>query len=153
MLSIRVTSSPAPQDTATRDRLRQELADARTQLQSKAELLRQRQAQLNATNNRVFVVPETDRSAKRPVLVVVSAADGTWSRAGDAAQNSFRGEAQFKSLLRTWDPARDRLVFYVRPSGIRQFLSFKRLAEQANFGSDLGYDAAEEGKHYDLLPQ
>src|SRR4051794_9813866 len=71
MLSVDVTRIASTPSEAGRIHLREELEQAQTQLAANAEALRQRQAELIALTNRVFVIHDTDRSGKQPVLVVL----------------------------------------------------------------------------------
>jgi hypothetical protein len=154
LLSLRVTQSAFSNSATTRNQLREQVEQARRELAEKTEALGQRQSELSALSNRVFVIPDLDSSGKQPVLVVVSATNGWCSRLGQTNRTQFRinkGGLEFKALLNTWDARRDRLVFYVRPSGIAHFLDCLELAKQGGF--DRGYDVAEEEGQYVLLNQ
>lgn len=151
MLSIDVTRQTSRASESARDDARTELEQARKQLASSAQTLRQRQAELNALTRRVFVLPDTDRSGKQPVLVVLSQTNGWCSRLGQTNVVEFKGDArhtEFDKLLRTLNPQRERIVFYVRPSGIAHFETCSRLARQRSFS--IGSDAAEEEAEYQL---
>jgi hypothetical protein len=134
--------------------VREELDEARQRLGSNAEVLRQRRAELSALHNRVFVMREEDRSGKSPVLVALSATQGSCSRLGQTNLLEFPvggGNGEFRKLLERLNPRIERLVFYVRPSGIAVFDACRALAEQRGF--TIGYDAAEEDKNYVLTSQ
>jgi len=59
-----------------------------------------------------------------------------------------QGRTEFANILQTLDSNRDRLVFYVRPSGITHFEKCLELAKARAFS--VGYDAAEENRQYVL---
>ena len=113
--------------------------------------MRQQQLQAVTLTNRIFVVPEADHSGKQPVLVVLSATNGWCNRLGQTNAVEFvqrSDNADFRRMLDSWDPARQRLVFYIRPSGVSHFEACRQLA--AGRGFNLGYDAAEEDRQYIL---
>jgi len=139
-------ASPAE---AARNTARDQLEKARTALEAKMAELRQRQLQALALTNRIFVIPEPDRSGKQPVLVVLSSTNGWCTQLGQSNTVEFLARsdrADFRRLLDSWDPARQRLVFYIRPSAIDLFQSCRELALSRSF--DIGYDAAEEDRQY-----
>jgi hypothetical protein len=129
-----------------------QLEEARAHLRANTETLRQRQAEMAALTNRVFVIPVADRSGKLPVLIVLSATNGCCTRPGQTNVTEFKvnaGRSDFPGLLRKWNAARERLVFYVRPSGIAHFEVCRTAATRQGFS--IGYDAAEEERQYVLL--
>jgi hypothetical protein len=141
---------PNPAEAA-RNTVRDQLAQARAKLAANEEELRQRQLQAVALTNRVFVVPEPDRSGKTPVLVVLSATNGWCTQLGQTNAVEFLArsdDADFLRLLDSWDPARQRLVFYIRPSAIALFEECRQVAASRAFS--IGYDAAEEDRQYVL---
>lgn len=151
MLSIDVTRQTSRASETTRNDARDELEQARKQLAADTQTLRQKQADLSALTRRVFVLPDTDRSGKQPVLVVLSQTNGWCSRLGQTNVVEFKGTArrtEFDKQLGALNPQRDRLVFYVRPSGIAHFERCSRLARQRGFS--VGSDAAEEEAQYQL---
>ena len=151
LLSLDVTQRAAAPSEVARHQLQERLDQAKAQLAADADLLQERQAELASLTNRVFVVP--DASAKEAILLVLSADDGYCSRAGQTNLLNFTaggGNQEFKRLLDQWDPADQRLVFYVRPSAVAFFEQCRALAEQHGF--TLGYDAAEADRRYVLLP-
>ncbi len=153
LLSLEVARRKQPADPA-RDALQKEVEAARQQLASNLATLRQRQSDVSRLAHRIFVLPQADPSGKRPVLVVLSATNGTLAHAGETNTIAFpaaRGETGFNEALASCDPAKDRLVFYVRPSGIAAFESCRQLADRRGF-RDSGYDAAEEDREYILSP-
>ncbi len=97
--------------------------------------------------------PGTDwKPILKPVLIALSAAKGCYTRLNQTNVVEFNasdGATEFVKLLRTWDAGRQRLVFYVRPSGITQFKKCRDLAKARAF--NIGYDAAEEDGQYVLL--
>lgn len=141
-------SSPAHND---RDKMRQQVAKAQSELDAKLAQLQARQVEEIAATNRIFVVPEPDRSGRIPILVVLSATNGICMTAGQANAEQFATGADssgFERLLEQWNPARQRLVFYIRPSGITNFLACRDAALQRSF--QVGFDAAEEDRQYVL---
>jgi len=151
-LSLELTA-PAPRaNEAGRNTTQELLQEARNRLETDTETLRHRQAELAALRHRVFVIPEPDPSGKEPVLIVLSAAEGCYTRLNQTNIVEFSardGATEFGKLLRTWDAARQRLVFYVRPSGIAHFNKCRDMAKAHAF--NIGYDAAEEEGQYVLL--
>lgn len=97
---------------------------------------------------RLWLVPEADVSGKEPVLVTVSGAKIMSERFDrpEARKEAPAGEGDrfFADLLNRLQPAKDYLVFYVRPSGVGLFKRCRNTARNAGF--DVGYDAVEEDK-------
>jgi hypothetical protein len=150
LLSLDVKQRTAAPGEVARRQLREQLDRAKDELAANADVLSQRQAELEALTNHVFVIP--DRSDKEAVLVVLSAAGGYYSQAGQTNLVTFSsaaGNDEFKRLLGQWDPASERLVFYVRPSAVANFEQCRALASQRGFA--IGFDAAEENRRYVLL--
>jgi hypothetical protein len=142
--------SPVPDETA-RNVVSDEVKAARAKLAPLLAELRRQQLQALALTNRVFVIPEPDRTGKQPVLVVLSATNGWCNRLGQSNAVEFvqrDDNADFRRLLDSWDPQSQRLVFYIRPSGIAHFAACRQLAAERAF--KFGYDAAEEDKQYIL---
>jgi len=154
MLSIDVTRIASTPSEAARSNLRKELEEARARLDASAQELQQRQSELLSLTNRVFVLHERDRSGKQPVLVVLSATNGYCARPGQTNRTEFRirnGKPDFRPIAAECNASRDRLVFYVRPSGIEGFKECRKWAR--NGGYTIGYDVALEDRQYDLLSQ
>jgi hypothetical protein len=152
LLSLDVTQRASVPGEVARRQLREQLDRAKDELAANADQLRERQAELESLTNHVFVIP--DQSDKEAVLVVLSAAEGYYSRAGQTNLVSFSsaaGNNDFKRLLEQWDPASQRVVFYVRPSAVANFEQCRALAMQRGFA--IGFDAAEENRRYVLLSQ
>jgi hypothetical protein len=146
--SLKPKASPAG---AALDKVRDQLQQARATLEASMAELRQRQLQAATLTNRVFVVPEADRSGKEPVLVVLSATNGFCTRLGQTNAVEFLARsdgADFGRMLDSWDPRKERLVFYIRPSAVLHFRACQQLAVNRSF--DIGYDAAEEDLQYIL---
>lgn len=140
----------APVDPA-RDAVRSQLEKAQATLAASLAELHKQQLQAMALTNRVFVIPEPDPSGKRPVLVVLSATNGWCSRLGQTNAVEFvqrSDNADFRRLLDSWDQERQRLVFYIRPSGVAHFEACRELATARGFS--IGYDAAQEDRQYIL---
>jgi hypothetical protein len=101
--------------------------------------------------NQVFVLPDSDPSGKQPVLVVLSATNGwctRWDQTNSVEFLARPDNADFLRLLDSWDKNSQRLVFYIRPSGIALFEACRRLATNHFFS--IGYDAAQEDRQYIL---
>jgi hypothetical protein len=153
LLTLYLNNPPVLPAEQIRNLVREQVAQARAVLEAKLAELRQRQLQAAALTNRVFVVPEADRSGKQPVLIVLSATNGLCMRPGQTKAVEFLARpdnADFERMLDGWDPSRDRLVFYIRPSAVLHFRACEPLAARRSFS--IGYDAAEEDMQYILAP-
>jgi len=143
-----------PQPTAdetARNAARAQSQKAQANLDATLVQLQAARQQASTLTNCIFVVPEPDNSGKQPVLVVLSATNGACNLFGRTNSVEFlqrSDNADFRRMLDSWDPQRQRLVFYIRPSGIDHFKSCRELALARHFS--LGYDAAEEGWQYRL---
>ncbi len=103
----------------------------------------------DATNrHRLWLLPDRASTALQPVLVTVSRANLVSERFNQPSlRRAFPPDQAiplFAEALREWNPSRDYLVFYVRPSGIELFIRCLALAKSAGF--QVGYDAVEENK-------
>ncbi|HEX4119919.1 MAG TPA: hypothetical protein VH619_04765 [Verrucomicrobiae bacterium] len=133
---------PAPGET-----VRDKLTKAQKDLSAQMAQLEQRRLEQMALTNKVFVVAEADRSGKQPVLVVLSATNGLCSKLGSTNTVEFAA-GRFGDVLKQWNAGAQRIVFYIRPSAIANFEDCRRLAQAGSFS--IGYDAAEEGRQYEL---
>jgi hypothetical protein len=127
--------------------IRDKLAKAQAQLTARTAELEQRRLQQMAMTNKIFVVAEADRSGKKPVLVVLSATNGVCSSLDSTNTVEFPN-GSFGDILNRWNSTAQRIVFYIRPTGIAHFDACRRLALSRSFS--IGYDAAEEGRQYVL---
>jgi len=151
LLTLYLNDPPVLPAEHIRNTMREEVEQARAKLEAKLAELRQRQSQAAALTNRIFVVPEADRSGKEPVLVVLSATNGLCTRAGQTNVVEFLqrpDNADFERMLESWDPRAQRLVFYIRPSAVLHFRACEPLAASRSFS--IGFDAAEEDMQYVL---
>jgi hypothetical protein len=151
LLTFYLNEPQSSPDESARSAVRNQLEKARAALAAKREELAQRQLQAVTLTNRIFVVPEASPSGKQPVLVVLSATNGWCNRLGQSNAVEFlerSDNADFRRLLDSWDPGRQRLVFYIRPSGISHFEACRQLAVERYF--NIGFDAAEEDREYIL---
>jgi hypothetical protein len=151
LLTLYLNVPPASADEQIRDTMREQLRQARAELEAKLARLRPRQLQAAILTNRVFVVPDADLSGKEPVLIVLSATNGLCTRLGQTNAVEFLARsdnADFERMLDNWDPHKDRLVFYIRPSAVALFRACEPLAASRSF--NIGYDAAEEDFQYVL---
>lgn len=145
LLTLYLNAQPDVPDPG--ETVRDKLAKAQEQLTAHRAELEQRRLEQLALTNRIFVVAQADRSGKQPVLVVLSATNGTCSSLGGT--NSFEfANGGFGDVLKRWNAAAQRIVFYIRPSAIAHFDACRRLALERSFS--IGYDAAEEGRQYVL---
>jgi hypothetical protein len=151
LLTLYLNNPPASAEEQNRDTMREQLEKARAQLEAKLEELRQRQVQAANLTNRVFVVPDANHSGKDPVLIVLSATNGLCTRLRQTNAVEFVARpdnADFERMLDSWNPQKERLVFYIRPSAVVQFRAVEPLAASRSF--EIGYDAAEEDLQYVL---
>jgi hypothetical protein len=151
LLTFYLNEPQSSTDEAARNAVREQLERARATLATSLAELRKHPAEPKIPPNRVYVIPAPDPSGKKPVLVALSATNGWCHALGQSNAVEFvqrSDNADFRRLLDSWDPARQRLVFYIRPSGIAQFAVCRKLAAERSFS--YGYDAAEEDKQYRL---
>ena len=140
----------------TLDSFRRELSIVRqtqTQLVTQIAGLEQRdensRQSLAAESSRArlwIVPPRTPIDSLQPLLLVLSSndivcrrLDGTTNR---VIRNGPQFPAHFGEALRQWNPDRDRLSFFVRPSTVALFRTCTNLARESGFR--IGYDALEE---------
>ena len=151
LLTLYLNTPPVLPAEKHRDTLRAEVEQARVRLDAKLAELRQRQSQAATLTNRVYVVPDADRSGKEPVLIVLSATNGLCTRPGQTNVVEFLARADnadFERMLDSWDPRAERLVFYIRPSAVLHFRACEQLAASRSFS--IGFDAAQEDMEYIL---
>jgi hypothetical protein len=118
------------------------------QLEKRVEELRQKLAKEKTNSNVLLVIPdpEAQRAQKKPVAMVVSGDSLKAQRIEGSGSQEIpisSGES-LRSVLRRFDPAREFVVFYFRPSGAKWFDAFRDEARRAGF--EVGYDAVEEQK-------
>jgi hypothetical protein len=129
--------------SAPTDATRQELAS----LEKRIEDLRAQLAKEKANTNVLLLIPDPDaeRAQKRPVAMIVSWETLKTQRiGGEAQETSIRSGESLRPILGRFDPAREFVVFYFRPSGAKWFDAFRDEARRAGF--EVGYDAVEENK-------
>jgi len=151
LLTLYLNTPPVLPAEQIRNKLREEVEQARAKLDARLAELRQRQLQAATLTNRVYVVPDTDRSGKQPVLIVLSATNGLCMRPGQTNAVEFLARpdhADFERMLDSWDARADRLVFYIRPSAVLHFQACEPLAASRSFS--IGFDAAQEDMQYVL---
>ncbi len=106
------------------------------------------EARIEALNreHKLWLIPDLTPGGKEPVLVTVASTNLTCQRFNQTTNRmqfpAAEAEGGLSRCFRLWDPERDYLVFYVRPSGIDLFLRCQELAKRAGF--QVGYDAVEE---------
>jgi hypothetical protein len=151
LLTLYLNDPAVPPEERNRDAMKEQLRQAQAALEAKLEQLRARQSQAAGLTNRVFIVPDHDISGKDPVLIVLSATNGLCTRLGQTNVVEFLARpdnADFSRMLDSWNPNKERLVFYIRPSAIALFKNCETLAANRSF--NIGYDAAEEDLQYVL---
>jgi hypothetical protein len=151
LLTLYLNNPPVLPAEQIRNTMREEVRQARAKLEAGLAALSPLQAQTAALTNRVFVVPEADRSGKRPVLIVLSATNGLCTRLGQTNVVEFLARsdnADFNRMLDSWDARTERLVFYIRPSAVLHFRTCEQLAASRSFS--IGFDAAQEDMQYVL---
>ena len=125
LLTLYLNEPQSAEAVSSRNASASQLEQARTKLEANLAELRERQQEAASLTNRVFVIPDADRSGKQPVLVVLSATNGWCTRWGQTNSVEFIARpdnADFLRLLDSWDNrSSQRLVFYIRPSGIAHF--------------------------------
>lgn len=153
LLTLNLNEPPSAQAESSRSAVRDQLEQARAKLEENLAVLQRQQQEAASLTNRVFVIPDADRSGKQPVLVVLSATNGwctQWGQTNSVQFTARPDNADFLRLLDSWDKNRQRLVFYIRPSGIKLFESCRKAAINRAFS--IGYDAAQEDRQYILKP-
>lgn len=151
LLTFYVNQPTPTEPEVDRNQVRAQLEQAKKTLRANLEARARQEAEITARTNRIFLIPEADPSGKQPVLVVLSATNGVCGRIGQTNLTEFDADSSgsgFASLLDGLDASRERVVFYVRPSGIAHFDLCRKLAKRRAF--DVGYDAAEEDRSYIL---
>src|SRR5580658_7148212 len=107
--TLYLNDAPATPAAPSREAVSEQVAQARAELEARLAELRQRQLQAAALTNRVFVVPEADRSGRQPVLIVLSATNGLCTRPGQTNAVEFEARpdhADFERMLDGWNPSK-----------------------------------------------
>jgi hypothetical protein len=119
-----------------------------SELERRVQELRDKIEKEKTNSNRLVIIPdeETQRSVKRAVAMVVSGDSLRAERinVGDARDFAITSRESLLPILRRFDPAKEFVVFYFRPSGAKWFDAFRDEARRAGF--EVGYDAVEEQK-------
>ena len=108
------------------------------------------EARVQALNreHKLWLIPDSTPGGKEPVLVTVAGTSLSCQRFNETTNrmqfSAEEAEGGLSRGFRLWNPERDYLVFYVRPSGIELFLRCQELAKRAGF--QVGYDAVEEDR-------
>jgi len=151
LLTLYLNDPQSAEAQSSRAAVRDQLEQARTNLQAHLAELQHQQHEAISLASQIFVLPDADPSGKQPVLVVLSATNGWCTRWGQTNSVEFtarRDNADFLRLLDSWDKNSQRLVFYIRPSGIALFETCRRLAVSRAFS--VSYDPAQEDRQYIL---
>jgi hypothetical protein len=124
--------------------LRQSVSNLETEVAAARDQL----ATLRRQTNAVYIVPtaEARESAQQPVAFIVSESKIEIRRFNDtdSQERAISSADDLRPLLANFNPARDYIVFYFRPSGAKWFESFRTLVRSLGFA--VGYDAIEEQK-------
>lgn len=134
---------------ATLQALQQTNVQTRTairELETRQRLAEDRLTQLRREGHRLWIVPDTNNTPKQPLLVVVSGTRITSERFNrpESRREADAGDADdfFARALNELQPARDFVVFYLRPSGVGLYNRCRATAKDAGF--EVGHDAIEE---------
>lgn len=123
------------------------LAQAVTNLTQRISGLREELARAKTNGNVVYLTAadELRQVARRPIVFLVGAEkiEERKSDGGAGEEKSLaNGAESMRPILARLDPARDYVVFFLRPSGVKWFAALRDLARKAGF--EVGYDAIEE---------
>ena len=108
--------------------------------------VKDKQASLVENANTWWLVPKLSANSKIPVLVVVSEKSVTVDEFNKPQArmtlDGARVGAAFVELIRKYNPAVQYIVFFVKPSGIANFVTLKDQAQKAGF--QVGFEAMLE---------
>jgi len=108
--------------------------------------IKDKQDKLVENANTWWLVPKLSANSKMPVLVVVSETTVTVDEfnkpQGRMNLDGAKAGDAFAELMRKYNPAAQYVVFYVKPSGIPNFVTLKEQARKAGF--QVGFDAMLE---------
>jgi len=154
-LAAEAARNEVVQQTLERLRLTNEMLSAEVRaLQDFTNRVRPRLGGQTLENLKVWLIPEAESSPKQPVIVEVSGHGLVTQRLRrpDTRQEVAETGAveHLAVLLNRLSPAKDYLLFYLRPSGIELFERCRAAARTAGF--EVGYDALEEDQILVLQP-
>jgi septal ring factor EnvC (AmiA/AmiB activator) len=111
------------------------------------EQLTNARAALRRQTNALYLVPADDpRETHEPVAFIVNSNKIQIRRFNNTApqEHTIARDEDIRPVLAALNPAREYVVFYFRPSGVKWFEPFRTIAREAGFA--VGYDAVEEQK-------
>ena len=122
-----------------------QLAKIREQEQRVSEA-RDSLATLKKDANKLWLIPSTKGNSKEPLLVTVSGTGIELNRFNHPEDKQVFPSASAVSGLRQemagMNPAKDYVLFYIRPSGVKLFKACKEVTDESRF--QIGFDAVEE---------
>lgn len=96
--------------------------------------------------NKLWLIPSTKGNNKEPLLITVSAGGivlNRFNRPEDKQEfNSSKAIGGLKREMAGMNPAKDYIIFYIRPSGVKLFKSCREITDRSRF--QIGFDAVEE---------
>ena len=103
-------------------------------------------ATLKKAANKLWLIPSTKGNSKEPLLVMVSGGGielNRFNRPEDKQMfPSGKAVSGLKQEMAGMNPAKDYVLFYIRPSGVKLFKACKEVTDESRF--QIGFDAVEE---------
>jgi hypothetical protein len=101
-----------------------------------------------SNSQKLWVIPETSDTTKEPVLVILSGRAITLERfngkTGPVALTDNEWTDEFQETLKKFDPTKQYLVVFLKPTGIPRFKVLIKIIKKAEF--EVGYDVLEEAQ-------
>lgn len=102
-----------------------------------------------AMKNQLWLIPESSKGGKEPIVVVVADKDISVQRF-DKSEKEVIAHGRIQEVLKKHSRADHYFVLYFKPSGVRHF---KALTEKVKAeGFDVGYDVLDEEKEINFAP-
>ena len=103
-------------------------------------------ATLKKAANKLWLIPSTKGNSKEPLLVMVSGGGielNRFNRPEDKQMfPSGKAVSGLKQEMAGMNPAKDYVLFYIRPSGVKLFKACKEVTDESRF--QIGFDPVEE---------
>ena len=103
-------------------------------------------ATLKKDANKLWLIPSTKGNSKEPLLVTVSGTGIELNRFNRPEDKqifpSGKAVSGLKQEMAGMNPAKDYVLFYIRPSGVKLFKACKEVTDESRF--QIGFDAVEE---------
>lgn len=103
-------------------------------------------ATLKKAANKLWLIPSTKGNSKEPLLVMVSGGGielNRFNRPEDKQMfPSGKAVSGLKQEMAGMNPAKDYVLFYIRPSGVKLFKACKEVTDESRF--QIGFDAVVE---------